>query len=104
MAYPLVQIVNSTNYAARGKVEYLSFFCSDDNYYVGPWSSWSASSRGLCLLTKISAVLVGTPSGDIQATPYTSSGTSYSQFAVIQWGANSFRVTRIADDQGFFDW
>ncbi|MDE9448417.1 hypothetical protein KKJ04_23700, partial [Xenorhabdus bovienii] len=52
-----------------------------------------ASSRGVCLLTKITAT-VRTPNGDIEAVPYTSSGTSYSQFAIIQTGNNTFEVTR----------
>ena len=45
-------------------------------------------------MTKITAVL-RTPGGDIEATPYTSSGTSYSSFAVINTGGNSFAVTRV---------
>ncbi|HEX2957137.1 MAG TPA: hypothetical protein VHO70_09900 [Chitinispirillaceae bacterium] len=91
--YPLVEIINSTSYQASGTVGYMSGFCSKDEYTVTPNTTWKASSRGACLLTKISAVL-NTPSGFIQATPYTSSGTSYSHFAIIQTGANSFEVTR----------
>lgn len=93
MSYPLVGIANSTNYIASGTVSYMSLFCSNDDYTVTPNTTWSASSRGVCLLTEISAVLQ-TPTGNIEATPYTSSGTSYSQFAVIQTGPNSFEVTR----------
>jgi hypothetical protein len=95
--YELVQVVNSTNYPARGKVEYLTKLCSDDEYTVNPFSTWTANHRGVCLVTKISALLAA-PSGPIEATPYTSSGTGYSQFAVIQWGSNSFRVTRITGE------
>lgn len=94
MAYPVVKIFNSTNYIASGKVEYMSAFCSNDSYSVTPNTQWKASSRGVCLLTKITATLK-TPNGDIVASPYTSSGTSYSNFAVIQTRANSFAVTRI---------
>lgn len=93
MAYPLVTIANSTNYIATGKVYYMSAFCSDDDYSVTPYTTWTASSRGVCLLTKITA-LVKTPNGEINATPYTSSGTSYSQFAILQTGPSSFEVTR----------
>ena len=96
MAYPLVEIKNSTNYIASGTVYYASIFCSNDNYSVTPLTTWKASSRGVCLLTKITATLK-TPSGDIVATPYESSGTSYSQFAIIQTGPNSFAVTRIVN-------
>jgi hypothetical protein len=93
MAYPLVNIVNSTNYLASGTVNYASAFCSDDSYTVTPGVRWTAENRGVCLLTGISAV-VKTPSGDVTATPYSSSGTSYSQFAIIQTGFASFEVTR----------
>jgi hypothetical protein len=93
MGYPVVQIANSTNYIASGTVSYASIFCSNDNYNVTPNTTWSAGSRGVCLVTEISAVLI-TPGGNIQATPYRSSGTSYSQFAIIQTGPNSFEVTR----------
>ena len=49
---------------------------------------------GLCLVTKITAT-VKTPNGDVKATSYTSSGTSYSQYAVINYGdGNNFQVTR----------
>lgn len=92
-AYPYVNIFDSTNYIASGKVSYASAFCSDDTYYVTPNTSWTANSRGVCLVTKISAT-VETPTGKFEATPYTSSGTSYSQFAVISNGFNSFQVTR----------
>jgi hypothetical protein len=93
MSYPLVTIFNSTQYIASGTVSYASIFCSNDGYTVRPNTQWQANSRGVCLVTGISAV-VKTPTGGIQATPYSSSGTSYSQFAVIQSGANAFEVTR----------
>ncbi len=93
MSYPLVNIHNATLYNSNGKVDYMSFFCSDDNYSVTPNTTWNASSRGVCLVTKITAT-VKTPGGDFQATPYTSSGTSYSKFAIIQVGENRFEVTR----------
>ena len=83
MAYPKVHIVNSTNFSVKGKVKYASAFCSDDNYEIAPWGSWTAGSRGVCLLTEVSAT-VHTPGQDAKATPYESSGTSYSQFAVLQ--------------------
>jgi hypothetical protein len=95
MAYPLVNIVNSTNFSVSGTVSYASVFCSNDNYGMGPNKSWTASGRGVCLVTEISAT-VDAPGGSVTATPYTSSGTSYSQFAVIQTNDNpyAFEVTR----------
>jgi hypothetical protein len=82
MSYPDVQITDSTSFNASGKVSYRSAFCSNDNYSVTPNTTWS-NGRGVCLITEISAV-VQTSNGNIEATPYTSSGTSYSQFAIIQ--------------------
>ncbi|RKS96051.1 hypothetical protein [Chryseobacterium defluvii] len=96
MSYPLVKITNSTNYIASGKVSYMSIFCSDDDYSVTPNTTWEAKSRGVCLLTEISAT-IKTPNGEVVATPYTSSGTSYSNFAILQTGPNSFAVTRIVN-------
>jgi hypothetical protein len=95
MAYPLVHIVNSTQYSVKGKVDYASAFCSDDNYGMGPYKDWTANSRGVCLVTEISAT-VSTPGQDTSATAYTSSGTSYSEFAVLQTNDNplQFEVTR----------
>ncbi len=92
--YDPVQITNSTSFNAFGKVEYASIFCSDDNYSVQRDETWRASSRGVCLVTRITAT-VRTPSGNIEAEPYTSSGTSFSRFAIIQVGVNKFQVTRV---------
>lgn len=94
MAYPPVHIVNSTNYDADGTVHYASFFCSNDNYHAPANKDWTAGGRGVCLVTEISAVM-NTPNGRIQASPYTSSGTSYSQFAIVQTSPTTFAVTRL---------
>jgi hypothetical protein len=91
--YPDVVIVNSTQFRAFGRVEYLSAFCRNDDYSVSPAPGTWSNSRGVCLITRITATVV-TPSGNIAATPYESSGTSYSQFAIIQTGPNQFEVTR----------
>ena len=95
MSYPNVSIVNSTGYNISGTVDYKSVFCSNDNYNAGNGQTWNASSRGVCLVTKISSD-VSTPDGNVSATPYTSSGTAYSNFAVIQTNTNplAFEVTR----------
>ncbi len=82
-AYPKVNIKNSTAYSISGKVCYKSGLCKDDNYGMGPWKEWTANSRGVCLVTKITAT-VSTPKGTKAAKAYTSSGTSYSQFVIIQ--------------------
>jgi hypothetical protein len=95
MAYPPVHIVDSTPFSARGKVEYASLFCSNDDYFITPTHPFT-NDRGVCLITKITAT-VETSSGNVEATPYTSSGTSFSQFAVIQTGPNTFQVTRVVN-------
>lgn len=102
MAYSLVHITNSTAYDANGTVSYASAFCSDDQYSVKAGQAWQATSRGVCLVTQISAYLsVGDKT--IQAASYESSGTSYSQYAIIQIGPESFAVTRITQDSDSLD-
>ena len=96
MSYPLVHISNSTPYAAAGKVEYASAFCSNDDYTANAnGGQWTASSRGVCLVTKVSAKL-NVNGNWVDASPYTSSGTSYSQFTIYQSG-DKFGVTRVTD-------
>ncbi len=94
MSYPNVKIFNSTSFNASGTVEYMSVFCKDNTYSVTTNTKWEAESRGVCLLTKITASIV-TPQGTFEATPYTSSGTSYSHFAIMQTGNNEFAVSRV---------
>lgn len=98
MSYPLVYISNSTNFPATGLVSYSGPFCKNDEYSVGPNEAWQASDRGGCLVIEISAVLT-TSQGGVTATPYTSTwpGTSYSQFAIVKTGSNTFAVTRVSN-------
>ena len=77
----------------------MSATCSDDSYILTKKeTAWEASSRGICLVTKITATIInlgGDGWGDeVAATPYTSSGTSYSQYAVIAKGGQ-YQVTRV---------
>ncbi len=93
LTYSNVSIVNSTDRNISGRVEYASLFCSDDDYRVAPNRNWQASSRGACLVTKITAKADGV----YNAISYTSSGTSYSQFAIIDLNDPSdskYQVTR----------
>jgi len=94
MAYPLVNICNSTLYPVSGQVIYESAYCGNDQFTIAPGKCWEASSRGVCLVGEI-VVTVLVNGNPVQAAPYTSSGTSYSQFAVIQIGSDSFAVTRV---------
>lgn len=97
-AYPPIKLTNSTPYlAASGTVRYLSWACRDDDYQnLQSGHTWTGPGRGTCLLTEITAI-VRTPGGDVYAEPYQSSGTSYSNFAIIQIGENKFKVTRITE-------
>jgi hypothetical protein len=92
--YEKVLVVNATNCNISGTVTYRSAFCKDDNYQANAKANWRASSRGGCLVTEVTAT-VTTPSGIVQAAPYQSIGTAYSQFAVIPIGGNAFEVIRI---------
>lgn len=94
MSYTKVSVYNSTNYTVKGKVYYASAFCSDDKYTAYAMNKWKASSRGVCLLTKVTATIYFEDGTTATATPYKSSGTSYSQFAVFKKG-DGFSVTRI---------
>jgi hypothetical protein len=91
MPYPLVHISNSTVHYVSGIVYYAG--CRNDDYHMDANSEWTAKSRGVCLLTEISAE-VDEDGKKVRATPYTSSGTSYSQFAVIKIH-DGYAVTRI---------
>ncbi len=78
-SYPYVHIQNTTDYAIYGTVKYASAFCSNDDYRIEPHKSWTADSRGVCLVTEISATNANTGKS---GSSYESSGTSYSQFLV----------------------
>jgi len=98
MSYPVAKVFNSTNYPVYGRVEYVSIFCSDDNCgVIQPLTRWVAKHRGVCLIKKVSATIQISNKETIEATPYTSSGTSYSSFAVVQVGTNQFAVTRLVN-------
>jgi hypothetical protein len=100
MGYPDVRVTNSTSYPVTGGVTYESIFCKNDTFSLppGPGTSWS-NSRGVCLITSVYAVVTynGT---SVQASPYSSSGTSYSQYAVVQTGDGVFAVTRLTTSEG----
>ena len=95
-AYPYATVLDSTQYNIDGEVKYASAFCSDDDYSATPQTKWSASNRGACLIIRVSAT-VKTPDENKAAEPYSSSGTSYSNFAVIDAGGNNFKVTRVVN-------
>ena len=103
MSYPPINIVNSTKYLIYGTVYYLDLYCSGTSEFaIDPNSSYTINDgRGLCLITEIDAEVEVSQKETIKAESYTSSGTSYSQFAVLQTGTNSFEVTRrVSSEEG----
>lgn len=90
-AYPLARITNNTPYPAAGQINYASYLCKNDQYTVAPGQTWTATSRGVCLITWISAYLSLPDGKTIQATTYRSAGTTYSNF-LISPTQNDFRV------------
>lgn len=70
--------------------------CSDDNWSIVGQQTWYGPERGLCLLTKITGYLK-VNGNVIQAEPYTSSGTSYSEYELVQTSTTpTFAIKRVA--------
>jgi len=92
-AYDKVIFTNYTKKSVNVEVSYLgatSFSCSKDKFSVAAGATGSPSaSRGACLISSISAT---------GAKSYTSTGTSYSRFGVIELNGN-FEVHRV-DEKG----
>jgi len=94
MAYPDVHVKNSTPYQViNGKVNYASAFCSDDRFQISPNGDWS-NRRGVCLITQVYATVVYN-GREVRATPYSSSGTSYSEYAILETSPGAFAITRM---------
>ena len=87
MGYGQVKVINQTPYSATGAINYLS--CNSDTYSCGANATGTGSSdRGVCLVTSISATVNG-----VEATPYNSSGTSFSSFFIQSDGSGGYKVT-----------
>ena len=98
--YPYVHITNNTPYATRYPygVNVVYVGCSSDYVYeaIAPGGSWTASSRGLCLVHFVSAILaLPGYGGGKDCGQYKSSGTSYSQYSIIMDGEDACSVVRI---------
>ena len=96
--YPYVTITNKTPYHVRPQggdnddrdegVSYLA--CRSDFIHDGlpavwmPGTTWTASSRGLCLVNRIYVDLIrpDLPGGFLECAPYTSTGTAYSIYSI----------------------
>jgi hypothetical protein len=100
MSYSLANVHNQTPYFISGDVDYYSFLCRNDSYNASSDGFWTASSRGECLITKVTAT-VHTPTGDVAAVSFDPSGdTAASKFAVQGPDANSQYVVVCLDESG----
>ncbi|HDW3058386.1 TPA: hypothetical protein RMI67_006337 [Bacillus cereus] len=96
IGYPDIVIFNKTDLDARGDITLATFFCNDITYYVDAHDRTQSYSRGICLVTKITAFLNYPGSGIVYvAEPYTSTGTSYSQYEIVSIDRNKFKINRI---------
>ena len=102
IGYPRVVIKNDTpypvpyrNYVYINYAKSIGMGCRQDFIPEGIVSgdTWTEpTSRGLCLVKKISAVLTlpnhtsNAPYGELRCNPYKSSGTSYSIYSIIMDG------------------
>lgn len=93
-----VHLYNSTDLYMSSTVNYLA--CRPDNAMMDPFSQWEATSRrGYCLVNYIETQ--GSRDGqhyDVEVAPYQSSGTKYSQFALILDGGN-YKTIRYNENQ-----
>ena len=99
-AYPVVTVTNTApvKMDASISVEYLGWdflFCSNDyvDLSIASGDTWTASSRGLCLVTQITVRLsfedvrtVRKTWMNLKCAPYKSSGTAYSNYSIIMNG------------------
>jgi len=95
--YPDVTVVNNVDYPVSGTVNYAS--CDHDSFTnLEPGSTWKASSRGVfgwCLVTSVNANVQEPDGTNVAATAYTSSGTGFSQWSVIEDKDGKYTVSRV---------
>lgn len=89
--YPEVHLKNNYDDTVSGTIHYP--LCSNDDYTEAPGGTFK-NSRGACLITKITGTSI---SGGYECTPYSSSGTSYSKFAIIEALNGGCTITRIVN-------
>lgn len=92
--YPVAQVKNNTDYTITGEVQYISFLCSDDGYSVAPGATWTASTRGACLIDAITGSTGGATAkfGEkMSVVSYSSTGTSYSKFQINAY-SGAYRI------------
>ena len=106
--YPYVKVTNKTPYDtlqyyglySNYGISVMYYACSPDSVLesVASGDTWTASSRGLCLVTNIYTTLTIPDSdypGTLTCKEYHSSGTSYSQYSIIMDGDDACSVVRV---------
>ena len=95
-----VHIVNKTNYVIQGEVDYTEIprvhisLCSNDSYLTGRNGSWTASSRGFCLVSKITVKFIDA-NGDLKVgVPFTSLASYASEFEVVKTADGNVKVEK----------
>lgn len=90
--YPDVRIDHRVpGWKARGRVSYL--LCSSRDFEL-EYGQTFRESRGLCLLTMITAVMYNGKESIRTDPDYTSSGTAYSQYEIVA-GGSKFCIQRV---------
>lgn len=90
--YPEVRVDQRVpGWKANGRVSYAA--CRTGNFEIYFGETFN-EFRGGCLLTDIEAVMFK-DDRSVRARPYSSSGTAYSQFEIVQEGPEDFCIRRI---------
>ena len=89
--YAPVKITNKTPYEAySGFVDYDTWWCRDDVFNVASGQTWTATSRGFCKVSDITANLVLSPSGgdqlECKMKTFYGASTRLSQFYIVMDG------------------
>lgn len=103
-AYDNATVFNAAHHPASVTVKYSA--CKSDTFTVpaatpaGPGKATAGSSRGACLLTRVSATLSG---ATYKIADYTSSGTSHSRFVIRYMSNENYKIFSDAELRNIFD-
>lgn len=93
MHYSPAAIHNSTKHRCDGRIHYNNG--DQEQFTAIAWDSWtSQGERGLSLINRIEAKVILDDGISVDADAYTSSGSGYSEFAMIK-KKGDFIITRI---------
>lgn len=99
-AYPDLRIDNLVpGWSATGRTSYVA--CSSGDFEI-EFGAYHTEYRGSCLLTEIQAVLYNSEKDKtIRPQPYYSTGTSDSQFEIVEEDAENFSIRRVTTESIF---